>query len=324
LRPAAKNADLFVVHTTEGVPWVESLSGAPVEQMGASLVAKWTKHEQSVTANQKLYVALTPLDDGRAKLADYWGASEHMPLPGTWATATFDSPDVKKAYLEFCRAAVKFFSPDYLAIGIEVNLLKKNTPADWSKYVDLHKATYTALESEFPSLPVFVTMTGVDLLDQWTDANHTEQMAALADVLPYSDYLGISFYPYMSAHLTDPYPATAFADLVKLAGGKPVVIAESGYPAQAFSIPSYGLSFQGTPAKQSAFVADLLGAADTHAMPFAVHFLVRDYDALWSTIPAGPQQDFAAVWRDTGLYDETGTARPALGVWQAALARPLQ
>jgi hypothetical protein len=29
----------------------------------------------------------------------------------------------------------------------------------------------------------------------------------------------------------------------------------------------------------------------------------------------------AAVWRDTGLYDENGLPRPALQTWQTALTR---
>lgn len=317
----AEDADLFTVHTTEGVPWVEALEQKPVEQMGSSIVAKWTKMKAAVTPSQKLYLALTPLDDGRAKLADYWGSAEHMPLPGSWATASFDSADVKSAYLQTCRAAIDFFHPDYLAIGIEVNLLRKNNPAAWSAYVDLHKATYTALKAENPALPIFVTMTGVDLLDGWTDADHGEQMAALADVLPYSDYLGISFYPFMSKYLTDPYPASTWSDLASLAGGKPLVIGESGYPAQAFSIPSYSLSFDGTEAKQNAFVSDMLAAAESQPMPFVVNFLVRDYDALWATLPPGPVQDNGSVWRDTGLYDENGSERSALATWKSALAR---
>src|SRR5262249_45355140 len=159
----------------------------------------------AVDAAHAVYVAVTPLDDGRAKIADYWETSSHLPPPAPFDTATLDSPEVKSAYLSFCRAAVKFFSPNYLAIGIEVNLLRKNTPASWNAYVELHKATYAALKQDYPSLPVFVTMTGVDLLEGWTDSNHVDQMQALADLLPYSDYLGISFYPYMSAYLTNTY-----------------------------------------------------------------------------------------------------------------------
>jgi len=41
-----------------------------------------------------------------------------------------------------------------------------------------------------------------------------------------------------------------------------------------------------------------------------VNFVLRDYDALWQQI--GGNEDLTIAWRDTGLYDEAGAARPAL------------
>ncbi len=185
--------------------------------------------------------------------------------------------------------------------------------------IALHSATYTALKTEFPELPVFATFTGVDLLAGWTEVDHAEQLAALEDILPYSDLLGSSFYPFMSAYLVDPYPASAWDELVALAGGKPVVVSESGFPAQVTELEGVMLTFEGTPEKQEAFIADMLAAADSHAFPFIVNFLVRDYDALWEALGGG---DELSIWRDTGLYDESGAERPALETWRDALARP--
>lgn len=315
----AVDVDLLAFHTTSGVPWVEAGTDAGADGYGASVQAVWAKHLDQLGAGHEVYVALTPLDDSRSKLADYWGAEEHMPLPAPWDSYDFDAPEVKAAYLSFCRQAILTYEPDHFAIGIEVNLLKANAPERWDAFVDLHSATYTALKAEFPDLPVFATFTGVDLLEGWTALDHAAQMDALADVLPYSDYLGISFYPFMSAYLANPYPASAWDDFVALAGGKPVVIGESGYPAQTTELKDFMLTFEGTPEKQEAFVADMLAAADAHSFPFVVNFLVRDYDALWEAINGG---DYEAIWRDTGFYDEGGAGRPALATWLDALARP--
>lgn len=314
----ASDADMYAFHTTEGVAWVEALAGEPY---GASVQGKWARHAAEAAAHPEhaVYLALTPLDDSRSELADYWGAQEHMALPGAWATYAFDAPEVKAAYLSFCKTAIDAYQPDYLAIGIEVNLLRTNAPASWDAYATLHRETYQALKAEHPGLPIFVTLTAVDLLDGWTQADHTAQMAALADVLPYSDVFALSFYPYMSTYLTEPIPTDTFDTLAALAGGKPIAIAESGYPAQKTELPSFGLIFDGTPQKQDGWVKLLLGEADARSMPFVVQFLVQDYDALWQAIGGG---DFEAVWRDTGLYDEAGSSRPSLTTWQAALARP--
>jgi hypothetical protein len=316
----ASDGDLLAFHTTEGVPWVEAERGGPFEDYGQALKDKWTQQKSHVSPGHAVYVALTPLDDGRSRLADYWGAQDHMPLPAPWSGYAFDAPQVKSAYLAFCRRAIEFYSPDYLAIGIEVNLLFDHTPSSWPAYVELHRSTYQALKRDHPTLPIFITVTGVDLLEGWTDGDHAARLRALDELLAYTDILGISFYPYMSAYLTNPYPAGVFDQLKALAKGKPIAIAESGYPAQAFAIPSFNLSFEGTPEKQRAFVVDLLRAGDNHELPFIVNFVVRDYDALWQQLPAA-SRDLGSVWRDTGFYDEAGAPRPALSVWRSALAR---
>jgi hypothetical protein len=315
------DADLIAFHTTEGVPWVEAARDAAFAEYGDALKRKWTEHQAHSFSGHAVYVALTPLDDSRSRLADYWGAQDHMPLPAPWDGYAFDAPQVKSAYLSFCRRAIAFYSPDYLAIGIEVNLLSDKAEASWAAYVELHRSTYEALKRDHPTLPVFVTVTAVDLLEGWTDGDHRARMRALQDLLPYTDILGISFYPYMSAYLTNPYPAVVFEKLQALANGKPIAIAESGYPAQAFTMPSFNLSFEGTPEKQRAFVADQLSAGDRHQLPFIVNFVARDYDELWQKLPA-ESQELGMVWRDTGLYDEAGMARPALALWRSALARP--
>jgi hypothetical protein len=316
----AADADLYAFHTTEGVPWVEALANQPASEYGAALRVKWDRHASEMRAHpdHAVYLGLTPLDDARAKLADYWGDQDHMPLPGAWASATFDSADVKAAYLEFCERAIAHYEPDFFAIGIEVNLLRKNAPASWPAYVELHRATYQALKQAHPALPIFVTFTAVDLLAGWTDSDPAGQAAALADLLPYTDFLALSFYPYMSAYLTNPIPSETFDQLAALAGGKPLAIAETGYPAQTTELPSFGLTFQGTPEKQAAWIALMLGEADGRGMPMVVNFVLRDYDALWQAIGGGEAD---AVWRDTGLYDENGAVRPAHGIWRAALDR---
>ncbi len=314
----AVDVDLLAFHTTSGVPWVEAAMDASVDGYGASVQAIWAKHLEQLGAGHEVYVGLTPLDDARAALADYWGEAEHMPLPVPWDNYDFDAPEVEAAYLSFCRQAILHYQPDHLAIGIEVNLLKANAPERWDAFVQLHSSTYVALKAEFPELPIFATFTGVDLLAGWTEVDHAAQLDAVADILPFSDYLGISFYPFMSSYLANPYPESAWDEFVALADGKPVVISESGFPAQVTTLADLMVSFEGTPEKQRDFVADMLAAADEHAFPFVVNYLVRDYDALWDALGG----DELAIWRDTGLYDEDGNGRPSLDTWIEALARP--
>jgi hypothetical protein len=46
-----------------------------------------------------------------------------------------------------------------------------------------------------------------------------------------------------------------------------------------------------------------------------ISFLHRDYDALWEKIKRSSPEAFM-VWRDCGLLDQDGKARPAYTVWK--------
>jgi hypothetical protein len=54
-------------------------------------------------------------------------------------------------------------------------------------------------------------------------------------------------------------------------------------------------------------------------MRFVAWFTVRDYDQLWAGALA--QDPIALIWRDTGLFDESGAAREALTTWRDWRAR---
>jgi hypothetical protein len=73
-------------------------------------------------------------------------------------------------------------------------------------------------------------------------------------------------------------------------------------------------------ADQAAYVTRLLEAAAAEDAAFVAWFSVVDYDALWAG--ALGEDPVGAIWRDTGLYDESLGARPALDVWEAWRALP--
>ena len=53
-----------------------------------------------------------------------------------------------------------------------------------------------------------------------------------------------------------------------------------------------------------------------------ISFLHRDYDALWEKIKGSSPEAFMA-WRDCGLLDQDGKARPAYTVWKRYFDLPL-
>jgi hypothetical protein len=313
----AADADLIAQHFDNGIPWPEALDGKPFSH---NIQDDWRGRKERTPAGHAVYLSVTPINIERTGLAHYRDEQDDMPLPAPWDNYTFDQPEVEQAYLNYVLRAVDEFQPDYLNIGIEVNLLMKNAPEKWPTYLELHKYIYSELKAKYPDLPIFISLAGHDLLEGYTDADHEKQMQVLNDILPYTDYFALSLYPYFTKYLTD-YPADMFSKLAALSGGKPIAIAETGFPGQTFSIKNPPTTFESSPEKQAKYITDLISAADKDYYVFIVNFIVRDYDQLAKKIG---ENDFVIAWRDTGLYDEDGHPRPGLELWRAALARPYQ
>lgn len=315
-------ADLIAHHFDNGVPWVEALSGEPFSQ---NIQGDWELRRSRTLDEQVVYLSITPIAFLRDGLAPYRGEQDDMPLPEPWNGYSFNHPDVVTAFLNYARRAIDWFQPDYLNVGVEVNLLKKINPSLWGDYVLLQGQVYETLKAEYPDLIIFVSLTGIDLLEGYTDANHAEQMNALVDIMPYTDLIAWSLYPYMTSYMTNAIPMDMFDRLAELVApyGKPMAVAETGYPAQPFAIQASAdlrLEFEGTPELQADYIDLLLSKAQEYEMVFVINFVVRDYDTLWQQI--GGQEDLTIAWRDTGLVAEDGAERPALDIWRQWLEMP--
>lgn len=322
------NADIVAHHFDDGIPWPEAAAGGGVDSYHPALLADWQFRRDMTPPGHKVYVAITPISISRDQLAPYRGARPDTPLAELgepWQSASFADPMVKQAYLQHAINVVEFFRPDYLALAIEANLLMKLRPEQWNEFVQLQASSWQVLKQRYPALPVFVTMTAHDLLSGLTDADAAQQQQALRDVMPYSDLLGLSFYPFLSTLGTGPIDAEIFTRLAKLTD-KPIAIAETGMPAQVQSLQLGGvddpvpLLLDGSVSKQTNFIRQLLQAAQQHDFRFVVQFVAQDYDQLCVQLECS---DFQRLWRDTGLWDEQGQAREALTVWRDWLSRPI-
>lgn len=312
----ADDADMIVHHFDNGVPWQEALDGSPYSD---NIMDDWTLRRTLTPPDHQILVSLTPISIGRDALAPYRGEQDDMPLPAPWDSYSFDHPDVIQAFINHAEANIAYFQPDYLLIGIEVNLLMSLRPDLWDAYVTLHREAYTAIKAAHPELPVMVSMTGADLLEGYTDVDHADQMRALADIIDTTDVLALSIYPFITAFLTNSIPTEIFDQLAELTD-KPLAIAETGYPAQPFRIEiGADIQFNGTPELQEEWITLVLESAQAYEYQFVTNFILQDYDSLWEAV--GGQADLTILWRDTGLYDENGNARPALAVWQEWLMR---
>lgn len=315
------DADIINHHFDNGVPWNEALAGQPFHQ---HLMDDWNYRKSKTSANHKVYLSVTPINFLRNGLASYHGEADNMMLSGPWVDYPFNHENVKVAYLNYCKRAIDFFSPQYFNMAIEANLLYVNNPTKWSQYLELHQYIYNQLKSAYPELQVFSSISGAYLLPNFFNGNdHVQQRLAVLQLMEHSDIYGISFYPYLSSYLGNPYPENTFEQLFSISP-KPLAIAETGYAAQTFSIDSgKGLAtIESDPIKQQNYLKGLLGACRKRKALFVINFVLRDYDQLWAQI--GSPTDVHVAWRDSGLYDENGSPRLALNTWKEYLSRKHQ
>ena len=125
-----EKGDVVSHHIEEGVPWPEAAADKP---FAADYVTSLDDRLKKTAPGKKILLSLNPINPGRNGLAAYRGSAINMPLPAPWDKAGLDSPEVRAAWLKYVRRMIDLFKPDWLAIGIEVNLLARNAPALWPK-----------------------------------------------------------------------------------------------------------------------------------------------------------------------------------------------
>jgi hypothetical protein len=301
------NADL-IAHHIEGVPWTEALRAGPFSK---ELLGEYDSKRSMRPPGAKVYLAISP-GRGDLKLPDKGAA----PLPPELKGKPYDDPLVKKAYLAYCRRSIEFFTPDYLAIGIETNEILSAGLDKWRAYVELHRYVYRELKREYPNLPIFASFTLHNMAK-----DQGRMFDAWAELMPENDLVAVSYYPFLLGW--PPEKALQWLTEKFDRFGKPYAFVETNEAGDRLVLPQSKIVIDGSPQKQATYLRTLLALAEQRRFEFVVLFIHRDYDALWDKIKATAPELFMA-WRDCGLLDEQGNPRPAYAVWREYFERPLR
>jgi hypothetical protein len=313
-RTVRAHGDLILFHLDNGVPWPEALSGAPFPSQMQSEIAKM---KSTASGFDKVVVSASPLAHNRVDLALYWSSSTHQPLPAKWRDIPIDSPDVIRAYTNYCRRLIEFFNPDYFAYAIEANGGLSRKHENWPRLLKLIAAVYSSLKKDFPHLPIYLTLQTVAFETTWND-----QWQMNRALVKYSDMVGMSTYPLWVPGKFDPsaanvlyIPADWFSQMRTLAPAKPWAITETGYIAEDLVLGAAGKRIRGTELWQAQYVDLLMRQAYALRAEFVVWFVVRDYDRGMKTLKKAGVAEAARLWRDMGLIDGQGRGRAALTAW---------
>ena len=309
-----RHSDIVCHHFDGGVPWPEALvdEGYSAHFQG-EIKTRLARREEG----QAIYLSCTPIRFMRDGLAGYWGEKENMPLPGGWEDKTFDDPDVIKAYTNYCRRLIEHFEPAFMAYGIEVNILAQKKPKLFQKYLTLVRSVYKNLKAAYPDLPLIQSIQ-LSTFQEDTKA----QTEAVKHLLPYTDCIAVSLYPYGNWPNPKDIPDHYLSDVCGLAPDKPFAVAETGFLAEDLEYEKQGVVVKACEAWQADYVDFILRETHRRQGKFVIWFVPWDYDAGWERLKAMGFDELFKVWRDAGLVDGNGSPRPALKRWDAWRALP--
>jgi hypothetical protein len=153
-----------------------------------------------------------------------------------------------------------------------------------------------------------------------------------AQLIPYSDYVSLSVYPYIISSSTangNTDPALLVADFftrfLDLAPNKPWGFAETAYIAEDLIIPSISFNKKGTEIWQREYLNIICNLCNKRKAGFLIWFCYKDYDAGNARLKnLGLYQDLFAYWQDTGLKDENDRERMAYQSWLQWMSRVRQ
>lgn len=299
---AAQYADVVAIQRNP--PWADFMPGGSV----SDATADTTRLETALLrqySGLKLFYAIDPTDSAvqRARLANLPG--------GVDQAAGFADERIRNAFVAYTAYVAKNYRPDYLAIGVEVNMLLDRNPRQFEAFLAVYREAYAVAKGASPRTKVFPTFQLEDIEGRLASV-HPPRWSALDPFRGLMDVLAVSTYPF----LTDFRDAEAirqdyYAQLKTHFNGE-ILISETGYP----SAPIDGVAAIGTEEDQQRYLDRLLGEAEQQGMSLVVWVAALD--------PSFAREGTAAVFRDAGLRQTNGANKLAWTTWEEWARRPLK
>ena len=216
---AARHADLVSIARVP--PWEDFFPGAEVSEETHALM----RLERDLVRQYglSLLFAIDPTDSAvqRTRVAG---------LPGSGDTgAGFLREDVQEALVAYAIYVATNYEPEYLAVGVEINMLRARAPGQFVGFLKAYARVYDAVKSIRPETRVFPTFQLEDLLGKLTQ-EHPPQWDAIDAFGGRIDALAFSTYPYLSSsiRLVREIPEDYYRQLRERFSGE-ILISEAGY-----------------------------------------------------------------------------------------------
>jgi hypothetical protein len=224
--------------------------------------------------------------------------------PSDLLDVPFDDPRMIAAFTALFDALRPSLTENvrYFSIGNEVDVYLSAHPEEWPAYKVFFDTAAAYIHESAPWIQVGVTFTFSGAL-----AN-PEEFAQLNEA---SDVVILTYYPFEDAFAFDDpaAPLRDFPRMIELAGGRPLILQEAGYPSAELT--------GSTPQMQADFVRHVFEAwaAADDAIPFLNFFLLHDFSEqmcsdfeLYYNLP---DERFHAFLCSLGFREADGTPKPS-------------
>lgn len=290
-----------VVRISRVPPWAEFLPGGNISVATQELTRLETALRRQYGLS--LLFAIDPTDGSvqRSRIAE-------LP-PSIDPREGFLNEDVQQALVAYAVYIATNYEPEYLAVGVEINMLRDRSPEQFEGFLDAYAQLYDIVKATSPTTKVFPTFQLEDL-EGTLDRAHPPQWEVLDAFAGRMDLLAISTYPYLSGiRAAGDIRVDYYSQLRERFAGE-IVIAEAGYS----SAPVAGQATVGTERDQEAFLARLL--ADAEANGFRLMVWVATFDLVYA------REGDATILADVGLRASDGSNKLAWTIWEEWARRP--
>ena len=299
---AAQYADVVLIQRTP--PWEDFLPGGSVSKA----TNETTRLETALLDQYKGLVRFYAIDptDGvvqRSRLAN---------LPSSVSPdAGFLDPRLRESFIAYTTHVVKNYRPEYLAIGVEINMLYERNPKQFEAFVSLYREAYDAAKHNNSRTKVFPTFQLEDLEGNFGDL-HPPHWEVLDSFRGKMDVLAISTYPFLSGVRSASDIRPDYFSQLRARWDGEILISETGYA----SAPVQGHVSVGTEDDQQAYLSRVLEDANTLGFSMVVWFAALD--------PSFASGGSSAIFRDIGLRHSEGANKLAWSTWEEWARRPLK
>ena len=297
---AAQYADAVLVQRVP--PWEDFMPGGQVSKQTADSTRLETALLDQYEGLQ-LFYAIDPTDGvvQRSRLANL--PPQIDPQQG------FADKRVRDAFLAYAAYVATNYEPEYLALGVEVNMTFERAPEQFEAFFTLYAEAYDVVKGNSPKTKVFPTFQLEDLEGAF-GLVHPPRWELIQRFEGRMDLLAISTYPFLGEAKSASDVRADYYSQLKQHWDGPIIISETGYP----SAPVEGRATVGTEADQQAYLQRVLKDANELGLEMVVWFAALD--------PAFAASGTTAVFKDIGLRKSDGSNKLAWTTWEEWARRP--